>query len=238
MIDLEFFEKYLNSKNNGFIDINDKITKEAISFFRKRKSQEYKELFKKFTKEQLKQKEMSKFLVEVICNKCGKTEEIRLSKTNLFNYIAKGDFTCTKCSEVLKNEYIEQEKAKKIQREKEKPVVIQNYIYNYLNPEKEWKDNISLYEKMSSISQNVASEETIFEHIRNMEYLDFLKTPYWKAIAQQSKKKAGYRCELCGSNKNLITHHKTYEHHGKEHLYWKQDLICLCENCHKKFHFD
>ena len=50
------------------------------------------------------------------------------------------------------------------------------------------------------------------------------------------KYKANYKCQLCNNNSLLNTHHKNYNRHGLEHVYWKEDLICLCQNCHEKFH--
>ena len=67
-----------------------------------------------------------------------------------------------------------------------------------------------------------------------MSYKDFLNTPYWKAISAYLKIKRG-KCEKCGSETELHTHHKTYEHHGTE-IFNLNDLICLCKECHRKFH--
>lgn len=66
-------------------------------------------------------------------------------------------------------------------------------------------------------------------------YDDYLKTDYWKAVAHEVKKRAGWRCQLCNSQHDLMTHHRTYDHRGKEmeHL---DDLTCLCRRCHEIFH--
>jgi len=68
-----------------------------------------------------------------------------------------------------------------------------------------------------------------------MEYSDFLKTPYWKGVSEKKKSQAEFKCQLCSSNANLATHHRTYETHGYEINYLK-DLIVLCKECHSKFH--
>ena len=41
---------------------------------------------------------------------------------------------------------------------------------------------------------------------------------------------------MCGSDKNLSTHHNTYENHGYEHKneVINKDLIVLCQDCHNK----
>ncbi len=63
----------------------------------------------------------------------------------------------------------------------------------------------------------------------------FLETPYWKAIAAHTKFRAGYRCQLCNSRMGLVTHHRDYGIHGREHAHI-YDLIVLCSYCHQKFH--
>ena len=68
-----------------------------------------------------------------------------------------------------------------------------------------------------------------------MEYQEFLKTPYWKAIAAHSKYKAGYRCQVCNSIYDLATHHRNYAIYGFEHAHM-HELIVLCDDCHSKFH--
>jgi len=74
--------------------------------------------------------------------------------------------------------------------------------------------------------------------INNMGYDNFLNTDYWKSVANKVKKEANYECVQCGAESNLEVHHLSYDNHGKEHLYWKTDLICLCTDCHSKMHSD
>lgn len=76
--------------------------------------------------------------------------------------------------------------------------------------------------------------EGITEIIKNMEYKDFLLTPYWQYIARY-KKESGCGCALCGSQKNLVVHHPTYDFHGEEaeNVY---KLTVLCSSCHSKYH--
>jgi hypothetical protein len=68
-----------------------------------------------------------------------------------------------------------------------------------------------------------------------LEYQEYLQTPYWKKASDEVKRRAGYRCQVCNSDKALETHHRSYEHRGNEmeHL---EDLICLCHECHDRFH--
>lgn len=72
--------------------------------------------------------------------------------------------------------------------------------------------------------------------LTKMPYDDFLKTPYWKAIATYVKNEAKRQCQMCGKyGGKLNVHHKTYKHHGEE-LSHIDDLICVCGPCHKKLH--
>src|SRR4029077_17303168 len=66
-------------------------------------------------------------------------------------------------------------------------------------------------------------------------YQDFLDSDYWHIVREFVKEVRGKRCEFCARTTQLHVHHKTYEHHGMEHLYLK-DLIVLCSFCHAKFH--
>lgn len=68
-----------------------------------------------------------------------------------------------------------------------------------------------------------------------MNYNDYLKTDYWKAVAQAVKKRAGYRCQICNSQHDLQAHHRCYDNRGNE-LKHLDDLTCLCRRCHAIFH--
>ena len=74
-----------------------------------------------------------------------------------------------------------------------------------------------------------------------LKYQRYIKGKSFKQIREIVLKRDGYRCQCCnwtpdeGGNRYLTVHHKTYEHlyNEKEHL---EDLICLCEICHKAIH--
>jgi hypothetical protein len=116
------------------------------------------------------------------------------------------------------------------------------YINAYLNPECTWKPDTKINVKFNEINKIVFwpnerdIEDAIADYIKNMPYKSFLSTPYWKAIADYVKMKANFKCTLCASTSNINTHHKTYARHGYEHVYWKDDLICLCQTCHQRHH--
>lgn len=66
-----------------------------------------------------------------------------------------------------------------------------------------------------------------------VEYKDYLETDHWKKLAEETKRLAGYRCQVCNSERNLNAHHRTYERKGDE---LQGDLVCLCDHCHALFH--
>lgn len=109
------------------------------------------------------------------------------------------------------------------------------YLENYLNPDKKWNAQITPIQRINRIRYAHVDWRAVFYHIKDMDYQDFLKTPYWKAIAAHTKYKAGYRCQLCNSAYDLVTHHRSYDIHGREHAHM-QELIVICDNCHNRFH--
>ena len=70
-------------------------------------------------------------------------------------------------------------------------------------------------------------------------------TEHFQNLAEQKKKICGYRCEMCGhsiaNGAILNVHHKITSLHDYDDLYFNEtldDLIVLCDNCHKKQHAD
>ena len=191
------------------------------------------------------------YKVELTCKYCGNTFIRELGKGKIYNLIEdKVDESdvdilfCESCAqEHIVNELncrlldiqnndalMEEKRLNKIQHNTE------YYIDNFLNPECSWVETFPQNKRFYELSAYSVNEKDIKDHIKGMSYYDFLNTPYWKAIAQQVKYKAGFKCQLCGSNQNLNVHHRTYEHHGEELKYMKSDLIVLCKHCHEKFH--
>ena len=64
-------------------------------------------------------------------------------------------------------------------------------------------------------------------------YKKYLRTPHWRATAKKALKRAGNKCQVCGSTYRLHVHHNTYENLGKERA---RDLCVLCKRCHELFH--
>lgn len=66
-------------------------------------------------------------------------------------------------------------------------------------------------------------------------YNVFIRGAYWKLVRNIILKRDEKTCQKCGSKEKLQVHHKTYKNHLREHENL-QDLVTLCENCHKKEH--
>lgn len=70
---------------------------------------------------------------------------------------------------------------------------------------------------------------------RKLPYAERRSREEWAVLRKQVLRRAGYRCQLCGtSSVQLHVHHNTYANYGKERL---EDLIVLCKTCHENFHF-
>lgn len=65
------------------------------------------------------------------------------------------------------------------------------------------------------------------------DYQKYLQSDHWLKISEETKRLAGYKCQVCNSSDQLHTHHRTYERKGDE---LQADLVCLCASCHKLFH--
>lgn len=74
-------------------------------------------------------------------------------------------------------------------------------------------------------------DSCLFSH--KEKYHIYLQSEEWKQKRNTVIEKAGHKCQVCNSAKELQVHHRTYERIFKEDL---SDLIVLCSSCHKKFH--
>lgn len=67
-------------------------------------------------------------------------------------------------------------------------------------------------------------------------YNEQLKDPRWKAFRQFIFSVRGCKCEMCGYAKNLQVHHPKYIKGRKAWEYTCNDVVVLCDKCHKKVH--
>ena len=109
----------------------------------------------------------------------------------------------------------------------------QRYINKFCNKD----SDIDITDKeiqREALSPEDVNYEAIQKHNSKL-YREYLQSPLWKIISSKVKWNANYRCEKCGSTKNLVTHHTSYEFKGIEFLAF-HTLQCLCSKCHEKEH--
>ena len=68
------------------------------------------------------------------------------------------------------------------------------------------------------------------------EYDEYIASEEWYEKRQEVFAKQGYECKICGSIDNLRVHHLNYDNlfHEEDNQY--DDLIVLCDDCHKQLH--
>lgn len=113
------------------------------------------------------------------------------------------------------------------------------YIEKYLTVLE--KDDIKKFRLNLNTFLNITNvdNDKVADYIRQMQYKDFLLTPYWLMLSNYVKTKLhNNTCDECGAKTHLQTHHLTYDRHGYEHVndVMENDLIVLCSKCHKKAH--
>ena len=66
-------------------------------------------------------------------------------------------------------------------------------------------------------------------------YKKYLETDHWKYQRKRIARNRKYTCQKCGvvAKKHFHIHHLTYKRVGNEK---PNDLVFLCESCHKYFH--
>lgn len=82
---------------------------------------------------------------------------------------------------------------------------------------------------LNHMMSHIVDYETIREYLVAIDYQDYLKTLYWKAISKFVRSK--FKECKCGNKEKLHVHHNTYKYIGIEHLHINC-LEVLCESCH------
>jgi 5-methylcytosine-specific restriction endonuclease McrA len=67
-------------------------------------------------------------------------------------------------------------------------------------------------------------------------YNEQLKDPRWKAFRQFVFAVRGCKCEVCGYRENLQVHHPKYIKGRAAWEYTCNEVVVLCDKCHKKVH--
>lgn len=236
MIDIDLFRKILSE--DGYIECGDRIPWELFELMGKYPKDKVKRLFKKVSNTDY---EDRNFLLEFRCSVCNKEAYLELSKTRLLQLIGKSNIVCRECQEKEKIRQKEIQKQDNIDYQIDRLSKIwqntDDYLLEYLDPERHWKNKVPYYKRFELIKNAIVDWEVIKDYIKDMDYYEFLETPYWKAVSAKVKAKAKYKCQICNSSENLCVHHRSYSSHGDE-VHNLEDLICICNDCHTKYHFE
>lgn len=68
---------------------------------------------------------------------------------------------------------------------------------------------------------------------RKAAYDSYMASAEWRERREEYYRSRDKVCAACGGRNQIHLHHRTYVRMGKE---WDQDLLPLCENCHKQVH--
>lgn len=179
-----------------------------------------------------------KYTIELKCFCCGKIYTDSGSKTKILKVIRykPEKKVCPVCEAKKKEQALQQQIKAREEYIANSEMRAEQFIKDYLQPGYDFdnkKDDMFYMLKNKIFFLNA---DLVAEAINDMDYQDFLNTPYWRTIARHVRKRAKYKCQLCNSGGELHVHHKTYENHGYELQRCETDLICLCSDCHEKFH--
>lgn len=103
----------------------------------------------------------------------------------------------------------------------------------YCKPEFTSDEIKAILEPMLQMISAICAVITQFDYDKKGPYKDYLRSERWQDVRVEILLRDKYCCVKCHSRNNLQVHHKTYERRGMED---KDDLMTLCESCHKKEH--
>lgn len=69
--------------------------------------------------------------------------------------------------------------------------------------------------------------------LRAMPYGEYLRTPEWSQVRWFALCRDGFSCVFCAAADSLHVHHRRYDNRGAER---GDDVVTLCERCHRKHH--
>jgi hypothetical protein len=113
-----------------------------------------------------------------------------------------------------------------------------NFILNY-GDSYEFYDLIESFGYFMEMGHNWSYgfyfDEEITENriSKNLTYSEKLKDKRWQNKRNAVKEKADFKCQDCGSDKNLEIHHCYYKFGLEPWQYPIDSLRCLCSNCHE-----
>ena len=108
------------------------------------------------------------------------------------------------------------------------------------NAKNEQKNSKKTQKNSDFLSKNSNEIYNTGENDKNRSEKDYYSTSIWKSISYKMRKKHEI-CQLCGKNKSTEVHHifpfmHQFEDVREEVFLDKDNLICLCTDCHHQVH--
>jgi len=70
-------------------------------------------------------------------------------------------------------------------------------------------------------------------------YFEKLKDPRWQRKRLEVLQDRSFECEECGDRESTLhVHHPAYRKNIEPWDYHTDELMCVCENCHKRCHYE
>ena len=127
---------------------------------------------------------------------------------------------------------LEKQRKTKVRRD-----ISENIEKNAKNEQKNTKKQLKNSDFLSKNSNEIYNTE---ENSKNKSEKDYYSTSVWKSMSYDMRKKHEI-CQLCGKNKSTEVHHifpfmHQFEDVRDEVFLDKDNLICLCTDCHHQVH--
>lgn len=108
------------------------------------------------------------------------------------------------------------------------------------NAKKQQKTDEKQQKNSEILSKNSTQYSRAVENEKNMSEKDYYSLSVWKTMSYELRKKHEI-CQLCGKNKSTEVHHifpfmHQFEDVREEVFLDKDNLICLCKDCHHQVH--
>ena len=108
------------------------------------------------------------------------------------------------------------------------------------NVKKQQKTNEKHQKNSEILSKNSNEYDISGENSKNKSEKDYYSTSVWKSMSYDMRKEHP-ECQLCGKNKSTEVHHifpfmHQFEDVREEVFLDKDNLICLCTDCHHQVH--
>lgn len=108
------------------------------------------------------------------------------------------------------------------------------------NAKKQQKTDKKQQKNSKILSKNSNEYDTLEKSSKNRSEKDYYSLSVWKSISQRLRKEHEI-CQLCGKNKSTEVHHifpfmHQFEDVREEVFLDKDNLICLCSDCHHQVH--